>query len=116
VDGLPGRNSSGYEGLLDPVQLVKLALKGGNARGALRHGYRIVRHALHAYSTHVTVPEQLVAVQILLTPFQDPDRCDTMCCLVLTRPMRRRELIALMGGSGGRSRCAQQSPQEYALL
>jgi len=79
VDGLPGRNSSGYEGLLDPVQLAKLALKGGNARGALRHGYRIVRHALHAYSTHVTVPEQLVAVQILLTPFQDPDRCDTMC-------------------------------------
>jgi hypothetical protein len=28
------------------VQLVKLALKGGNARGALRHGYRIIRHAL----------------------------------------------------------------------
>ena len=28
-------------------------------------------------------PEQLVAVRILLAPFQDPDRCDTMRCMVL---------------------------------
>jgi len=39
--------------------------------------------SLRAYSTHVIVPEQLVAVQILLTPFQGPDRCDTVCCLRL---------------------------------
>src|SRR5262249_53023270 len=83
----------------------------------LAHSLRsTLLRSLRACSTHVTVPEQLVAVQILLTPFQDPDRCDTMCCLVLTRAMRRREFIALMGGSGGRSRCAQQSPQEYALM
>src|SRR5262245_24264563 len=29
-------------------------------------------------------PEQLVAVHIPLSPFQDPDRCDTMRCVVLT--------------------------------
>ena len=28
--------------------------------------------------------EQLVAVHILLTPFQDPDHCETMPCVVLT--------------------------------
>src|SRR5262249_34878042 len=62
-------------------------------------------------------PEQLVAVRIPLSPFQDPDRCDTMCCLVLTRPMRRREFIASMGGSAvSRAVRAQQSPQEYALM
>jgi|AmaraimetFIIA100_FD_contig_101_1082876_length_623_multi_3_in_0_out_0_2 hypothetical protein len=62
-------------------------------------------------------PEQLVAVRIPLSPFQAPDRCDTMCCLVLTRPMRRREFIASMGGSAvSRAVRAQQSPQEYALM
>src|SRR5262245_57374488 len=29
-------------------------------------------------------PEQLVAVHILSTPFQDPDQCETMPCVVLT--------------------------------
>src|SRR5215510_1552546 len=39
---------------------------------------------LRAYSTHVTVPAQLVAVHIPLTPFQDLDHCETMRCVVLT--------------------------------
>src|SRR5262245_59219982 len=29
-------------------------------------------------------PEQLVAVRTPLTPFQDPDDCETMRCVVLT--------------------------------
>jgi hypothetical protein len=32
--------------LLDPVQLLQLALQGGDARRALRHGQGVVRHAL----------------------------------------------------------------------
>jgi hypothetical protein len=39
---------------------------------------------LRAYSTHVTVPEQLVAVHIPLTPFH-LDHCETMPCVILTQ-------------------------------
>src|SRR5262249_31007525 len=55
-------------------------------------------------------PEQLVAVHISLIPFQDPDRCDTMRCVVLTpegdyetpgvqhAPGRRGGCVAARGG------------------
>jgi len=63
---------------------------------------------LRAYSTHVTVPAQLVAVHIPLTPFQDLDHCETMPCEVLTSGgiMRRREFISLVSARQphGRSR------------
>src|SRR5262245_10040411 len=56
---------------------------------------------LRAYSTHVTVPAQLVAVHIPLTPFRDLDHCETMPCEVLTSGgiMRRREFISLVSGA-----------------
>ena len=46
-------------------------------------------------------PEQLVAAHIPLGPFQDPDGCETMPCVVLTpgATMRRREFITLVGGT-----------------
>jgi hypothetical protein len=39
VHGLPGRNSSGHQRLLDPVQLVQLALQQGAARRSLSPGH-----------------------------------------------------------------------------
>ena len=46
-------------------------------------------------------PEQLVAVRTPLIPFQDPDGCETMRCVVLTlgATMRRREFITLVAGA-----------------
>src|SRR6516162_5112910 len=46
-------------------------------------------------------PGPLVAAHIPLAPFQDPDGCETMPCVVLTpgATMRRREFITLVGGT-----------------
>jgi hypothetical protein len=46
VHGLVGSDRGGDERLLNPMQLIQLALKRGNARRALSHRQRVVRHAL----------------------------------------------------------------------
>src|SRR5215813_9494938 len=67
-------------------------------------------------------PEQLVAVRIPLAPFQDPDGCETMRCVVLTpggdyetpgvdRAIRRCSGMALRGACAAAINAEDRVPQ-----